>query len=858
MNKTALLLIVGLVAFFSLADIQAANALTTVILINPNNQVLEDDAIDASDPFNNRGAEDAFYVQMGTGSKFSSLIKFNISNMSLTTVDSASLCAYVWDLSALTIDAYHIFNNQTWNEETMTFSGFMIPSTGQMNLTSQNQKIPASNNAYTCWDVTNGVKRDASAGKVNSSFYLNSTQTGATKYAYFRSKEYASNRPYLNVTYNETVASYVPSIFILTPSNASYTNSSTVRFTFNVTDKDSNPVAVKGYIDGTLYYDAGSYTSGSVDYFDQSVNDGNHNFTIWASDGANVNTTSLFFKTDLTAPIVTIALPATTNVLAYSTGRLVSINFSATDATGVASCWYSLNGASNVSFAACANSTINASSIGTYSISIYANDSYNHTGNASRSFTVDFINQFWVNNVHAPATYYNFTGYISNATATVANNSAGTPPFMSILTSALPHGVNVTFNASGSGYNNTLVNIGTVDNSTFLNYTQLVYPATLEIFYVYDEYTLAPICYNVYVSNLTFAYNSSSCGISDIPYTSLPVGVVTVSLSNASYITRNYYVTVNPSSYNVLTGWLLPSTLGSYITTFVYSDANPSGIGGAITSAERFLNGSWVTIEQKETDSQGKGYFFLYSWAQHRIRAEYGSLTTLIPSYYPNPSFILSIKLNGTYAVTSPTWLFDTVVVNVTPSSGYVSNVTRFRLFISSPDGDLSKYWLEVAKYKGMNKTVVYSNAVLGSPSGGEIWVDVNITSYINPNKTADRFVATVGFDRVGYDQWNGTISYIPLDLNVGYLPDFLNAFTTGGLGITDPTAIYLIVTIVALVAGGAIAKVDNFGQGGSIGGSFVYIGILALSAVYGLYDWGMLVLMVLAAIGINLARSYL
>lgn len=753
--------------------------------------------------------------------------------------------------------------NQTWNENTTTYATFSADETNPAKFNTtvlDNRTVATGTSGFLPWDATAAVASEYNAGHYNTTLMLKGTPFFWTVYNPehdFTSKEgTAGRRAFLTVGYSDTSA--YPQIYILTPGNASYTNSSNVTFTFNVTDADTNPIAVKAWVDGTLYYDAGSYTSGSVDRFDAVVSDGHHNMTVWANDGSVTNATSLFFTTDLTAPTVAVQLPTGSNVLTYANGRALALNFTASDATGTSSCWYQFTNASNNTLASCLNSTIYAPDVGALSVTVFANDTYGHTANATASFTVDFMNEFRVQSAITPGTYYNFTGYLSNSTYTVANNTIGSPPVMYVLTSALPYGANISFNATGAGFNNTLVNIGTLDTASFLNYTESSYPATLEIFYVYDEYTLSPICYDVYVSNLTSAYNASSCGILDIDYNYLPSGVVTVSISNSSYITRNYYVTVNPTAYNALTGWLLPNSLGSYITTWVYSDAAPTGQEGVITSAERFLNGTWVTIEQKQTDSQGKGYFFLYSWAQHRIRAEYGTLQALVSSYYPNPTYILNIKLNGTYAPGSFTWLFDSVSVNVTPSAGFVSNVTRFKYLVSSPDGDLSKWFMDIRAIKGTNETVLYSNSVIGSPSGGEIWVDVNITSFMLPNKTADRFKVTVGFDRVGYSEWNGTLIYIPYNAESGYLPDFMALFTTGGAGISDPTAIYLIITFVALFAGGFVARIDNFGQGGTIGGAFVYIGVLALFAVYGLYDWALLLLMTLAAIGISLARSYL
>jgi len=374
---------------------------------------------------------------------------------------------------------------------------------------------------------------------------------------------------------------------------------------------------------------------------------------------------------------------------------------------------------------------------------------------------------------------------------------------------------------------------------------------------VYDELTGDSICYDVVAVNSSFTYNASDvCGYNFINYNDLPHGTnVKFTFLNDSYIQRDYYVTLNPTGdlgVISLTPYLLAETTGSYITVFVYSGDEPSGSTNALVSARRFLNSSWRTIDQKLTDTQGKAYFYLYPWTTYQVLASKGIYSALVESYYPNPSYILYIKLNGSTTSTNITWVFDTVSIRFTPTSRYISGITTFDYFITASENDLEYYFMNITAIDGNTSRYLYYNSVDDSPNGGEFEVAVNVTNQTELG--LDRLEVEIGFKRSGYDEWNTTRYYLPSDwpdsnLTDKNIPYFMDKFKDGSLGITSEFGKYFIALVVSLGAGIGVGRYTT------IGGAFVFIGVLSFFALFGFFSWFYIVFLFLIAIGFYLWR---
>lgn len=110
-----------------------------------------------------------------------------------------------------------------------------------------------------------------------------------------------------------------------------------------------------------------------------------YNFTVYDLAG-NFNDSYLYYIIDGTAPVVSIVEPELSEVFNYNTS--IELNFSVTDGVaGVDSCWYNLDGGSNVSLVSCANATFDTSD-GSHTINFYSNDTVNNLRHSTRDFSV--------------------------------------------------------------------------------------------------------------------------------------------------------------------------------------------------------------------------------------------------------------------------------------------------------------------------------------------------------------------------------------------------------------------------------------------------------------------------------------
>ncbi|MBI5061181.1 MAG: right-handed parallel beta-helix repeat-containing protein, partial [Candidatus Aenigmarchaeota archaeon] len=94
------------------------------------------------------------------------------------------------------------------------------------------------------------------------------------------------------------------------------------------------------------------------------------------------------FYIDTTPPTVSITLPANTT---YNYNTSLRLNYTATDASSMSICKYSLDDATNVTFTNCdTNTTFNATQ-GWHKIFVYVNDTGGNNASVSVNFTVDSI-----------------------------------------------------------------------------------------------------------------------------------------------------------------------------------------------------------------------------------------------------------------------------------------------------------------------------------------------------------------------------------------------------------------------------------------------------------------------------------
>lgn len=86
-------------------------------------------------------------------------------------------------------------------------------------------------------------------------------------------------------------------------------------------------------------------------------------------------------------PVISLALPQEGD--SYGNNESISLNFSVNDSDGnLQSCWYNIDGGTNISISGCANTSFDVSGSGSFTFNIYANDTLGEIATDSASFSV--------------------------------------------------------------------------------------------------------------------------------------------------------------------------------------------------------------------------------------------------------------------------------------------------------------------------------------------------------------------------------------------------------------------------------------------------------------------------------------
>ena len=661
----------------------------------------------------------------------------------------------------------------------------------------------------------------------------------------------------------ETLNAYINS-----PTNTTYKNT-TIKATFYAISNQNTSYTIKLYDNATLIYNNSSYTNNTILNVDISKGSTINNLTVQANTATKTASANVYYTNDITAPVIIIPVNGSKFVLNLTDSKAVNINYTVTDNFNtISACWSSIDGGSyNYT---CNNITFNPySGVGNHTINIYANDTAGNIGVGNAIFGYDFLNQFntFVSYYFSGSPYSNFNIILSNNTYSIQNNSILGQAW--VTTSALPWGTNITATISGSGFSTTNFTVANYSSMTQLNTTFTVNRSGLLVQNVFDEQSLSALTYNISIFNSTYTNYSFGLSGSDkfFDYTTLPNGTnvqVLVQNQSGGYVDRSYFVSLNPNIFLTIRPYLLTNSAGNYITVFVYSDSEPAGSADALISARRYLSSSWVTVDQKLTDFQGKAYLFLYPFTTYQILASKGSESAFIPSYFPNPSINLNIKMNGTTEGVNVTIPCSSGISNLLlPIDRYINGTTTFDWFLYDANNDLEYYYIFINKIYNVSTINLFNNTITTQPNGGEILVNVNTTQACLSG--CEYFEVLVGFKRGTYDECNVSRIYLPANFgpnsfNINYsITTALNDLKVGNFGITSDFFKSIIAVLISLGAGAMVGRYYN-----SFGGALVFITVMSLFAFVGFFGddsltrWGFISGLALIGVGFYAWRTYL
>ena len=235
-----------------------------------------------------------------------------------------------------------------------------------------------------CSSVNCGDANFTGADGSSNSYYTNLTNILGIQSRYFQYKVYFTTKDssikseLYNVSIDYTsLDNNAPNLTIISPMNINYTNS-TIMINISATDDYQ--------IDRIWFYNGSAnitYTNTTQHTFPQ----GTTTLITYANDtNGNLNSTSITFRVDSEAPIISIIEPQQKT---YGKNTSLELNFSVTDITSnISSCWYNLNNSNNITITNCQNTTFNVSNDGSHILKFFANDSLGNLVTQSINFSV--------------------------------------------------------------------------------------------------------------------------------------------------------------------------------------------------------------------------------------------------------------------------------------------------------------------------------------------------------------------------------------------------------------------------------------------------------------------------------------
>ncbi len=471
-----------------------------------------------------------------------------------------------------------------------------------------------------------------------------------------------SNRNYSRINILAAISSIdstLPAANVTSPANATY-NSANI--TLNFTISDNVATGSCWYINAT----GANVSLASCGNITFTGIEGNNNINVFVNDtNGNTNSTQRFFRIDTTLPQVSIQSPGNTT---FSTNN-VTLNFIASDAA-ISSCFYSLNGAANVSLPACGNITLIAAS-GANNIIAYANDTAGNLNSSQAYFTANITVP--IISVQSPSnTTYNTTNISLSYTLAGSIdrcrylNATGSTVFLNTASGAACS--NITF-LSREGYNNiTIFANNSLGNST-----------SSQVFFVSD--TTAPQITFVSPTPNNEAVNTTALTINatiddNVSYARVLFNGTThnLSISGSSWSARLENLTDGNYSFNVTANDTANNTNTSATRwVFINTTRNVTNFTSNLTSALSQNNVSYSILNDT------------------------GIVTNNIVDVVNN--YTIRFNISGRFAdIVNFTWLNanTTAVINVT---GNVSTANITAAFNSSGGVLDSVIWIDMNNF---------------------------------------------------------------------------------------------------------------------------------------------------------------
>jgi hypothetical protein len=251
-----------------------------------------------------------------------------------------------------------------------------------------------------------------------------------------------------------------------------------------------------------------------------------------------------------------------------------------------------------------------------------------------------------------------------------------------------------------------------------------LYPRTRAEILIRDETTTALITENItatLIGNYQTFTGTTKSGY--IRFDNLTADTYTAQFSGTNFTTRTYYVTI-PRTTLTMTAWLLRTSTGQQVT-ITTKDASQNLMTDVSITATRFINSSWLTISQKNTDVSGTSAFFLKPYTTYRfLLQKQGYNTQLVNLEITQSTYTIYMYQNST--INFYKGGLGDITYALTPQFGQLApKVSQtFALVTASASGQVGYFGMKTY-FNGKN----YSTNLSGTPGGGTTYLYVNTTT---------------------------------------------------------------------------------------------------------------------------------
>lgn len=320
-------------------------------------------------------------------------VKINFNGTNYTNVYARGGGVYSFnrtDLSAGTYSYYWWANDTNGNSNSSVSRDYVVAkASGSITLLlngnadnislTYSQQLNAS--AYTVYGTVTLYRNGSNVTSQNSS----NITLGVGYYNYTAVSSGDQNYSSPSITYWLNITKANSEIYLyLNGSRANITLAEGDSILINSTIK-SGEGDIYIYNNGSLIYQGGSPSSNLTNF----AFPGLYNITAIYQETQNYTSSSETWWANVTSyPSITIFIPQNT---VYTYNESLLLNFSVFDQDGnLDSCWYNLNNGENITISGCQNTTFNVSSgEGSYTLTVYVNDTLGLESNDSVNFNVD-------------------------------------------------------------------------------------------------------------------------------------------------------------------------------------------------------------------------------------------------------------------------------------------------------------------------------------------------------------------------------------------------------------------------------------------------------------------------------------